>query len=324
MADQKPVVYWPGAQHLVLPEITALSHQFEFDVDGSQKSRAVVAIIRSQHKMESEELKHFENLKLIITTTSGFDHIDFAETEKRGIAVSYTPEANAISAAEHTWALLGALAKQVIPAQQRTLNTQWKKDLSWNFEFYGKNLGIIGLGRVGQRVARIAKAHDMTVWAYDPYVEDEAFSRVGAERVGIQEVVRMADVLSLHVPKTHETERILNRNLLEDAADGLWVVNTSRSSALFEEDLEWALMEGHVAGAAIDVFDREPLPAQNRWTQLAKKHALVLSPHVGAFTQEAYLRGAREALKQLIAFQERGKVLYRLPLDFGLRSSSEI
>ena len=172
-------------------------------------------IIRSRTPITEALLSKAPNLQLIITCTSGFDHIDLDATQKWGITVMHTPNANIQSAAQLTWSLVLACANNLITAGKMLKAGEWKRELVTGTELSGRTYGIVGLGRIGSRVAEIAQAFGMTVIAYDPYQEDEVFEKLNLARSSYEEVLKSADVLSFHVPKTLETDHMLNRSHFE-------------------------------------------------------------------------------------------------------------
>lgn len=271
---------------------------------------AEALIIRSRTKVTSEFLKHTSKLKTIVTSTSGFDHIDLNATQKNNISVMHTPDANAQSAAELTWMLALACARRYTQAFAQLKKSEWNRELLVGTELAGKTYGIIGLGRVGSRVAKFAQAFSMNVVAFDPYIESEDFSRVGAERVSFEEVFRRADFVSLHVPATAETRKMINFRLLEEANSELFLINTSRGDVVNEPELIKALEQKVIKGAGLDVFATEPLPQSSA---LLKLQQVVLSPHVGATTETAFGSSSKEAATKIIEFFENGRTSDTLP-----------
>ena len=271
---------------------------------------AEALIIRSRTKIDSELLQKAPKLKVIITATSGFDHIDLTETESRKLNVMYTPEANAASACELTWALVLACARRIPEAHRAIKGGEWKREALVGRELSGKTYGIVGLGRIGSRVAKVAVALGMKAIALDPYKEDEHFAAVGATRVSLEEILRLSDVISFHVPSTPETQYLLGRNFLETMNPDIILVNTSRGSLVSEKDLIEALANRWIAACGLDVFEREPL---SRQSQLLSFPNVVLTPHLGATTKEAFSAGSMEAAEKLIAFVASGAVSDSLP-----------
>lgn len=256
-------------------------------------------IIRSRTPIDEALLNRAKKLQVIITATSGFDHIDLKACEKWGITVMFTPEANVESAVQLTWALVLACANKILPAHKQMKAGEWQRDLVVGTELSKKTYGVVGLGRIGQRVADIAAAFGMRVIAYDPYIEDGIFREAGATRVAYEEILKSADVLSFHVPRTSETEYMLNRSHFEYIHRGLILINTSRGSVIKELDLIEALDNGWLGAVGLDVYEKEPL---QRSSKLASFPNVVLTPHIGANTSEAFAKASEQAALKLIRF----------------------
>lgn len=267
-------------------------------------------LIRSRTKIDRALLEAAPNLKVVITATSGFDHIDLNETQRRKLTVMYTPEANAASACELTWALALACTRRIPEAHRAVKSGEWRREALLGRQLEGKTYGVVGLGRIGGRVARIAQAFGMKLVAFDPYRDTEHFEKYGAQRLGLEELFRVSDYVSLHVPASPETNGMIHRYLLDAANRGLILVNTSRGPVVSEQDLCEALTMGWIAGAGLDVFEREPLP---RHSNLLNFSNVVLSPHIGATTTEAFGRASREAAEKLIVFVEKKAITDPLP-----------
>lgn len=267
-------------------------------------------IIRSRTKINAEILAQAPMLKVIVTSTSGFDHIDFAATQKHSVTVMHTPEANAQSAAELTWLLALACARKFTQANAQLKKGEWNRELLAGNTLSGKTYGIVGLGRIGSRVAKFAAAFGMDVIAFDPYVEPEAFARAHAARTSVEELFRTADFVSLHVPATPETKKMINFRALEGASSDLILVNTSRGDVINEPELIKALEQKLIKAVGLDVFASEPLAPSS---PLLKMPQVVLSPHVGATTVEAFAASSSEAATKIIDFFENGRTSDVLP-----------
>ncbi|WP_413294422.1 D-2-hydroxyacid dehydrogenase [Bdellovibrio sp. HCB185ZH] len=267
-------------------------------------------IIRSRTVINEELLQKARQLQLIITCTSGFDHIDLAATEKWGITVMHTPTANVQSAAQLTWGLVLACVNNLMPAQKMVKEGEWKRDLITGIELSGRTYGIIGLGRIGSRVAEFAQAFGMNVVAFDPYAADENFERLNIPRLGYEEVLKSADVISFHVPKTLETEHMLDRSHFEYIHRGIVLVNTSRGSIINENDLCEALGNGWLRAVGLDVFEKEPL---SKTSNLLGYPNVVVTPHIGANTEDAFFKASQVAANKLMAFFVDGSTSDTLP-----------
>lgn len=272
-------------------------------------------IIRSRTEITAEVFKRAPDLQVIVTSTSGFDHIDLEAAAEWGVTVMFTPEANVASATELTWALIHACARKILPAQKlfsaKALSDgDWARDGIIGTELCHKTLGIVGLGRIGSRVAQIAKALQMPVVAYDPFIEEDDFKKAGAERVAFEELLKSSDVISFHVPKTPMTKYMLNRSHLEYIHRGVILVNTSRGSVIKEMDLCEAIADGWVGAAGLDVFEKEPLPPTSKLLSFPQ---VVLTPHVGANTHEAFYKASEMAALKLLRFFVDGTASDSLP-----------
>lgn len=268
-------------------------------------------LIRSRTKIDKSLLDCAPNLKWIVTATSGFDHIDFKECARRAIAVSHTPEANVQSAAELTVALILNLSRRIPAALASVKKGGWRNDELRGLSVMGHTLGLVGLGRVGQRVANVMRALGMKVIAHDPYVDDSIFSDLGVERQGFSEVLVAADFLSLHVPLTRETHHMINHDTLRLMNSDAFLINASRGQVIDETALTLGLDEGVIQGAALDVFEREPLMKESR---LRGRDNVLLTPHIGAFTEEAVEAASFAAVDRTIEFFKTGKAKDTLPL----------
>ncbi|OQW49356.1 MAG: hypothetical protein A4S09_12035 [Proteobacteria bacterium SG_bin7] len=256
-------------------------------------------LIRSRTIVDEKLINKAKSLKLVITSTSGFDHINVAYCKSKKILACYTPEANAQSAAELAWGLVLACSRKLISANEMIKNANWDRHHVVGHELYKKTLGIIGLGRVGQRVAKIANAFNMHVLANDPYVGDEAFSLAGAHRAGWEEVLRSSDIVTLHVPLTKETKGFINSSTLDCLNHGAILINTSRGQVMNEQAVVEFLKSGRVSAVGLDVFEKEPLPKTSALIELPN---VVLTPHIGANTIEAFERGSHAAVDKVLAF----------------------
>lgn len=262
---------------------------------------AEVLLIRSRTKISPEFLVGAPNLKHVITGTSGFDHIDLKACEIRGIKAYFCPDSNAQSAAELTWGLILSLVRKLPAANQALHAGSWNREPLVGQELHGKTLGVVGLGRIGRRVAQFGNAFGMRVIGFDPYVSNETFAELKVQRLAYTEVLRDAHILTFHVPSTKQTLRMINRSTLSEMTNDTLLVNASRGEIVCEDELIDALREGRLAGAALDVFTREPLDPTS---QLAKLKNVILTPHIGALTHEAFRNSSREAAKKVFTVLE--------------------
>lgn len=280
-------------------------------------------IIRSKFIVDKELLNKTPNLNVIVTATSGYDHIDLSETEKRKITVMYTPEANTQSAAEMTWGLILACRRHILNAHRDIKAGEWLRERFLGHELAGHNLGIVGLGRIGQKVAKFAKAFDMNVYAFDPYQEEAIFQNLNVQRASYEEVLKQSDILTFHVPLTIETKNMLNRSHFSYIHPGCSIINVSRGSVIQEDDLADALLDKKISCAGLDVFTKEPL---DRNSKLLKCQNLIMTPHLGAYTEEAFQKASLQAAIQIEDFFLQNKIINSLPLknDWGSLSFQSV
>lgn len=242
-------------------------------------------------------------LKVIARHGVGVDNIDVKAATERGIVVCYTPEANAVSVAEHTLIAMGALAKRVLQHDRATREGRWEVRNEYRaFDLSGKTLGLVGIGRIGSQVARKAQAaFDMEVIAYDPYARPEAAEALGiALEDDLDRLLSRADVLSLHTPLTPETRGLIDQRRLSLMKPSALLINFARGGIVDEQALYEALKQGTIAGAALDVFEQEPPPADHPLYALDN---VLLSPHSAALTAECVVRmatGAAEGVRDVL------------------------
>ena len=267
-------------------------------------------IVRSRTVVDEEILSKAKDLQVIITATSGFDHIDLDSAQKWGVTVMFCPEANIESAAQLTWALVLACANKISQSHRMMKSGDWNREVLVGMELYHKTYGIVGLGRFGKRVAEIANAFGMNVVAFDPYCDEASFRQASAERLSYEEILKTSDILSFHVPKTSETHHMLNRSHFEYIHRGITLINTSRGSVIDEKDLAEALENDWIASVGLDVFEKEPLP---RSSKLLNFPNVVLTPHCGANTREAFAKASEQAALKLIRFFQDSSTSDTLP-----------
>jgi D-3-phosphoglycerate dehydrogenase len=273
---------------------------------------AEVILIRSQTHVDSDFIVQFPKLKLIVTATSGFDHINLRATQAHNITVAQTPNANAQSTAELTMSLMLAAERELFQATKNVRGNKWRQGLNRPHGLEGKLLGIIGLGRVGSRVAVMAQAFGMRVQAHDPYVEEDEFKKKNVERIGLIECLKTSDIVSLHVPLTKETKHLLNNPTFEEMQSDAILINTCRGAVVSENDLMVALDEKKIAFAAMDVIEREPPPQGHRLTNHPR---LILTPHIGAYTKIAWEKASHEAVDKVLDFKSGKKISDTLPIQ---------
>ena len=246
-------------------------------------SDADALLVRSATKVTADLLKAATRLRIVGRAGTGVDNIDVTAASARGVLVVNAPGANSISVAEHTCALMLSLARAVPAADRAMKDGKWEKKKFLGSELRGKTLGIAGLGRIGQEVARRARAFGMRVVAHDPFIAEDVAAGMGVELRSLDDVCREADYLTLHLPSTPETRHMINETRLARMKPGVRVINTARGDLIDEKALARAIEAGTVAGAALDVFEKEP-PAD--WA-LARLPQVVATPHIAASTEEA-------------------------------------
>ena len=264
-------------------------------------AEAQALIVRSATKVTPELLSRAPRLQVIGRAGVGVDNIDMEAATARGIAVLNAPAGNTTSAAELTMALLLAAVRKVAAADRSMREGEWNRKALAGTELRRKTLGLVGAGRIGGEVARRARSFEMKVIAYDPYLPEQRAEELGIQLVSLEEVLEAADVISLHTPLTATTRNILGRDQIARMKPTAILVNVGRGGLVDEEALAEALGEGTIAGAALDVYEEEPLPETN---PLRSAPNLVLTPHLGASTAEAQERVAEE-----IAHAVRGALL---------------
>ncbi len=254
-------------------------------------------VVRSETRVTERVIAAGKNLQVVARAGIGVDNIDLEAATRAGIAVVNAPIGNTVAAAEHTVALMLALARNVPQAYASMKDGQWQRSAFMGIEVRNKTLGIIGLGRVGSEVARRAASFGMRLVAFDPFVAPDFASRLGVTVMSLEELLAQADFITLHTPLTASTGNLISGPQLAMMKPGARLINVARGELVDEAALLQALEGGHLAGAALDVFTNEPpgdLP-------LLKHPALVATPHLGASTQEAQREVAIEAAEQALA-----------------------
>ena len=261
-------------------------------------------MVRGRTKVTREVLEAGAGrLRAVCRVGVGLDNIDLGAAEELGITVLNTPEASTQAVAELTVGLMLALARSIPRADGALKGGRWIKKELMGWELAGKTLGIIGFGRIGQRVAEICSALRMRILAYrrtrPPGIE-AVLARTGAKLVPLEELLRSSDIITIHVPLTPETRHMIGRREIAMMKDGAILINTSRGGVVDEKALLEALRSGKLAGAALDVFEAEPPSGTS--LELAKLPNVVATPHIGAQTREAQRAASRMAAEKLIEF----------------------
>ena len=261
-------------------------------------------VIRSGTKVSSDVLDNAVNLKVIGRAGIGLDNVDVEAASKRGIVVMNTPEGNVITTAEHAIAMMLALTRNIPQASGSIKAGKWEKKRFQGKEVFNKVLGIIGVGRIGRIVADRAAGLKMQVIGYDPYINPEVIDKLGIQGVTFDELLARSDYITIHTPMTSETRSILDAAAFRKMKRGAFVINCARGGIVNEDDLYEAIKEGIVAGAALDVFTKEP-PTGNRLLELEE---VIATPHLGASTEEAQENVAIAVADQVADFLTRGTI----------------
>ena len=263
-------------------------------------------LIRSATKMTAELIDAAENLRVIGRAGVGVDNVDVEAATRRGIVVANAPQSNVVTAAEHTMALLLALARNIPQAYASLTAGKWERSKFSGVELYEKTLGILGFGRIGQLVAARARGFGMRVLAFDPFVSAERYRELGVEKAeNSEEIYAQADFITVHLPKTPETAGWVNAEAFAKMRDGVRILNVARGGLIDDGALKDALDSGKVAGAALDVFPSEPItdyPLFQGYPQV------VVTPHLGASTAEATDRAGYQSAEQVVAALTGGVV----------------
>jgi D-3-phosphoglycerate dehydrogenase len=248
-------------------------------------------LVRSETKVTKDIIESADKLKVIGRAGVGLDNVDLQAASKRGIIVMNTPGGNTMSTAEHTMALLLALSRNVAQADASVKRGEWERKKFMGTELYGKVLGIAGLGRIGTEVAKRALSFGMKVIAYDPFLSIDKAKELGIESVGIDDVCKRADYITVHTPLTAETKHIIGKNAIQNMKKGVRIINCARGGIIDEMAVVEGIKEGKIAGAAFDVYEKEPPQKDNI---LLSSDKIVLTPHLGASTEEAQVNVAVE------------------------------
>jgi D-3-phosphoglycerate dehydrogenase len=260
--------------------------------------------VRSATKADKDVIAAAKNLKVIGRAGIGVDNVDIPSATAAGVVVMNTPFGNSITTAEHAIAMMFALARQLPAADVSTQAGKWEKNRFMGVELYGKTLGLIGAGNIGSIVADRALGLKMKVVAYDPFLSPERAVEIGVEKVELDELLRRADVITLHTPLTDKTRNILSEENLKKTRKGVLIVNCARGGLVDEAALRRLLDEGHVGGAAFDVFVEEPAKAN----PLFGAENFVATPHLGASTMEAQENVALQVAEQMSDYLLTGAV----------------
>ncbi len=260
-------------------------------------------VIRSETKLKSEIIEAAGRLKVIGGAGIGLDNVDLPAATKKGIVVMNTPQENAVAAAEHTLALMLSAARKIPQATASMKAGKWEKKRFMGVELYDKILGVIGIGVIGTIVVERARALKMKVIGYDPFLTREVAEKKGFELVGLDELYARSDFITVHTPLTEETRNLIERNAFRKMKDGVILINCARGGIINEKDLYDAVKEGKVAGAGLDVFEKEPAIGN----PLFELEEVIHTPHLGASTGEAQENVSIAIARQVVDYLTGGE-----------------
>jgi D-3-phosphoglycerate dehydrogenase len=263
-------------------------------------SEADGVMLRSKPKLTEDVLKHAKKLKVIGRAGVGVDNIDVNFATKSGIIVVNAPEASTTTVAEHAFGMILSLARKIPPAVFNVKSGRWDKKKFMGTELRGKTLGVIGIGRIGSRVAEIGRAFGMDAIAYDPYISSETAKKKGIDLLGINELLKRSDFVTLHIPRTEKTIGLIGEEEFKAMKTTAFLVNCARGGIVDEKALYKALKKGVISGAALDVFEKEP-PEGNPLLELEN---ILTTPHLGASTKEAQENASVTAAKDVLRVLE--------------------
>src|SRR3954465_6701997 len=262
--------------------------------------------VRSATKVTKEILEAACRLRVIGRAGTGVDNIDLGAASRRGVVVMNAPGGNSVSVAEHTLALVLALARQIADASQSTRGGKWeKKKFASGRELSGKTLGVVGTGNIGALVVQRAKAFGMKIVAYDPFLSEDAAAKLGVELVPLPEIFRRSDAITLHVPLTEQTKNMVAAPQLAAMKRGALVINCARGGLVDERALAEALKSGHLGGAALDVFETEPPAADH---PLFSCENFIATPHLGGSTEDAQQNVAVIVCEAMVEYLTTGTI----------------
>jgi D-3-phosphoglycerate dehydrogenase len=260
---------------------------------------ADACVVRSGTQITAEVISAAKQLKVIGRAGVGLDNVDLEAASKRGIVVINTPGGNTISAAELTFCLLMSLARKIPEANNSVKRGEWERKKFTGVELYDKTLGIIGLGRIGTEVAKRGQAFGMRVVAFDPFLRAEKALQIGVEALPLEELLKISDFVTLHMPLTAENKHMIGEKEFKIMKKGVRLVNCARGGLIDEKALAKAILDNHVAGAALDVFESEPPPKD---LEIFKLPQVVVTPHQGASTEEAQVAVAVDVAQSIMDY----------------------
>lgn len=257
-------------------------------------------LVRSATTVTAELLEKMPNVKIVARAGVGVDNIDLDAATKRGVVVVNAPDGNTISTAEHTFAMMMSVMRNIPQANASIKAGEWNRKAFQGFELRGKTLGIIGFGRIGTQLAKRAKAFEMSLLVFDPFLTKARAEKLGVTTAELDEVLANADIITVHTPLTKETKGLLGMENIAKTKPGVFLINCARGGIIDQEALKHYLDNGHIAGAALDVFEEEPVADEN----LLSFKNVIATPHIAASTKEAQLNVAAQVSEEVLNFLE--------------------
>ena len=265
------------------------------------------AIALRTAKLTEKIINNCEKLKIVSRHGVGYDNVDIHSLNKKGIPLTITIHANAITVAEHVIAMMFYFNKKLHDFDKSVREDRWdqlriidRKIITINSELFNKNILILGFGRIGKELSKRCKAFGMKVFVYDPYIDKQVIEDYSLKKINtIEEGIALADYLSIHIPLSSETKNLIDNKILGKMKKNAFIINTARGGIINENDLNEALSNDVIAGAGIDVFSEEPPNVDN---PLLKNPKVVLTPHTAALTEECWLRMGQETIRNIVDF----------------------
>jgi len=299
--SKKGVALLEKEENIIVDVKTGLSEDELVNIIGDYEA----LVIRSATKVTERVINAASRLVAVGRAGIGLDNVDIEAASKQGVIVMNTPEGNVVTTAEHAVSLLLSMAREIPQANISMKNKKWEKKSFMGVEVFNKTLGVIGLGRIGSVVVRLAKAMCMKVVVYDPFISLQAAKRMEVDIVDFDELVKTADFITVHTPLTKDTKHILNGEAFSKMKKGVRIVNCARGGIVDEEALVKAIDDGIVEGAAFDVYQSEPPPADS---SIVKNPKIICTPHLGASTIEAQENVSIAIAEQIIDVLKTGTV----------------
>ncbi|MBB6449002.1 D-3-phosphoglycerate dehydrogenase [Geomicrobium halophilum] len=273
-------------------------------------NRFSALLVRSSTQVDAALLAQMPNLKIVARAGVGTDNIDLDAATKHGVIIINAPDGNTISTAEHTFAMMMSLCRNIPQAYSSVKAHEWNRKAFQGTELRGKTLGIVGFGRIGSELAKRAAAFQMPVVVYDPFLTAERAKKVGVTLLSFEELLEAADVITVHTPLTKETKNLFNEENLNKTKPGVFILNCARGGIIDEQALQTAIENGHVAGAALDVFEHEPATNYS----LIDLPQVIVTPHIAASTVEAQESVATQVAEEVISVLEGAPAAHSINL----------